>query len=176
VEDARAKGAGVAAGGRHRPDVGPLFYEPTILTGVTPDMRACAEETFGPVVCVYPVGSDDEAVALANSTAYGLNASVWTRDLRAGHAIAARIEAGTVNLNDAYAATWGSVDAPIGGVKDSGLGRRHGREGLLKFTEAQTVAEQRWVGLAPPPGVRPQRWARLLTLALRLRRFVPGIR
>lgn len=176
VEDARAKGATVLAGGRHRPDVGPLFYEPTILTGVTPGMLPYADETFGPVVSVYPVASDDEAVALANATAYGLNASVWTRDLRAGHALAARIEVGTVNLNDTYAATWGSVDAPIGGMKDSGLGRRHGREGLLKFTEVQTIAEQRWLALAPPRGMTSERWARLLTLALRLRRFIPGIR
>ena len=94
VEDAMAQGATVLAGGRPRPDIGPLFYEPTVLEGVTPEMVCRDEETFGPVVSVYRVGSDDEAIALANDTAYGLNASVWTRDVARGRPIAARIKAG----------------------------------------------------------------------------------
>ena len=103
VEDARAQGATVLAGGKHRPDVGPWFYEPTVLDGVTADMAVCREETFGPVVSIYRVDSDDAAVRLANDTPYGLNASVWTRDLARGRALAARIEAGTVNVNEGYA-------------------------------------------------------------------------
>jgi hypothetical protein len=78
VEEAKRLGATVLAGGTARPDLGPYFYEPTILADVTPEMRLCADETFGPVVSVYPFRDDDEAVRLANDTEFGLNASVWT--------------------------------------------------------------------------------------------------
>jgi succinate-semialdehyde dehydrogenase/glutarate-semialdehyde dehydrogenase len=139
-------------------------------------MTVHADETFGPVVSVYAVRTDEEAVELANSSPYGLAASVFTRDLAAGRAIAARLRVGSVGINDPYAAAWGSVDAPIGGMKDSGVGRRHGRDGLLKFTEAQTVATQHLRPLGPPPGLSAQRYAALLTWALRVRRHVPGLR
>ncbi|AZM48195.1 succinic semialdehyde dehydrogenase [Streptomyces sp. WAC 06738] len=149
VDEAVGKGAEVLAGGRARPDVGPYFYEPTILDGVEPGMTVCDEETFGPVVSVYRFRDEDDAVARANATPYGLNASVWTKDGRRGGRIAARIRSGTVNVNEAYGAAYGSVQAPMGGMKDSGIGRRHGSEGILKYTESQTVAEQRVVPLAP---------------------------
>lgn len=163
VEDARAKGAVVLAGGKHRPDLGPWFYEPTVLDGVTEDMAACREETFGPVVSVYRVASEDEAVRVANDTAYGLNASLWTRDLRRGRALAARIEAGTVNVNEGYAAAYASTASPMGGFKDSGLGRRHGAEGILKYTESQTVAVQRLLGLGVPPQLTPEKFSDVMT-------------
>jgi acyl-CoA reductase-like NAD-dependent aldehyde dehydrogenase len=142
VRDAVEKGAVVRAGGNARPDIGPLFFEPTVLSGVTPDMTVFSEETFGPVVSVYSFSSDEEALHLANDSRYGLNASIWSTDLRFAEGMARRIEAGTVNINEAYSAAWGSVDAPMGGRKDSGTGRRHGAEGLLKFTESQTIAVQ----------------------------------
>lgn len=104
VDDARAKGATVLTGGRARPDVGPYFYEPTVLTGVTEDMVCHARETFGPVVALYPFATDDEAVEFANATEYGLNASVYGGDLERAEAVARRIHAGTVNVNDALAA------------------------------------------------------------------------
>lgn len=107
VEDAVSKGATVLAGGRSRPDLGPLFYEPTILTDVTPDMTLHDHETFGPVVSIYSFDDVDDAIARANATPYGLNASVWTRNGAKGRAVAARLHAGTVNVNDAYAAAWG---------------------------------------------------------------------
>ncbi len=143
VEDAVEKGAVVHAGGNARPDIGPLFYEPTVLTGVTSDMTIFAEETFGPVVSVYSFSSDEEAIQLWPTT----RATVSTRVSGQPTAVSPRVwpseyEAGTVNINEAYTAAWGSVDAPMGGRKDSGTGRRHGAEGLLKFTESQTIAVQ----------------------------------
>ncbi|MDA5146993.1 succinic semialdehyde dehydrogenase [Streptomyces sp. AD681] len=168
VDDAVAKGATVLAGGRARPDLGPLFYEPTVLTDVTPDMTLYDHETFGPVVSVYTYRDVDEAVALANATDYGLNGSVWTRDGARGRAVAARIHAGTVNVNEAFAAAWGSIDAPMGGMGDSGLGRRHGADGILKYTEPQTIAHQRIQGFSPPSRISPESWASLLTGALKV--------
>ncbi|MEU2512698.1 succinic semialdehyde dehydrogenase [Streptomyces syringium] len=167
VEEAVAKGATVLAGGRPRPDIGPLFYEPTVLEGVEAPMAVCAEETFGPVVSVYRFRDEDEAVALANDTPYGLNASVWTRDGRRGRAVAARLRAGTVNVNEAYAAAYGSAQSPMGGMGDSGLGRRHGSEGILKYTEAQTVAQQRLLPLAPAFGLDDEKYAALMSHGLR---------
>ena len=175
VEDARAKGAAILVGGRARPDLGPYCYEPTIVGGATPDMLLYAEETFGPVVALYAVDSEDEAVARANETRYGLNASVWSRHAGRAVALAGRIRAGSVNVNDTYAATWGSVDAPIGGMGVSGLGgRRHGREGLLKYTEVQTIAAQR--GGVGGGGGDPERGATVLARLVQAVRWVPGLR
>jgi succinate-semialdehyde dehydrogenase/glutarate-semialdehyde dehydrogenase len=175
VEDARGKGATVRCGGRARPDVGPYVYEPTVLTDVEPGMTAFEEETFGPVVAVAPFEDVDEAVELANATDYGLNASLWTEDEAFGRRVARRVRAGTVNVNDAYGSTYGSVDAPMGGIGDSGVGRRHGREGLLKYTEPQTVSVSNG-GVGPPDGVPYPLYERLLAGALRLMDRVPGLR
>jgi aldehyde dehydrogenase (NAD+)/succinate-semialdehyde dehydrogenase/glutarate-semialdehyde dehydrogenase len=143
LDDATGKGARVVAGGRARPDLGPFFHEPTVLVDVTPQMTVYAEETFGPVVAVYPVVDDDDAIARANDTEYGLSASVWSSDLDAARALAARIHAGSVNVNDGYVAAIGSVAAPMGGMGASGVGRRHGPDGLLRYTETQTIAAQK---------------------------------
>ena len=175
VQDARDHGARVLAGGQARPDIGPLFYEPTVLEGVTPAMRCYAEETFGPVVAVYRVADDEEAVRRSNEGKFGLNASIWTRDVARGRRLAARVAAGTVNVNEGYAAAWGSVGAPMGGMRSSGLGRRHGAEGILAYTEAQNVTVQRLLGFGPPLGLGHGQWADALTTSLRLmKRF--GVR
>jgi len=174
VDDAVGKGATVLAGGRARPDIGPYFYEPTVLADCSPDMTLYADETFGPVIAVYRVHGADEAVARANDSRYGLNFSVWTRDARQGRRIASRLEAGNVNINEAYAATWGSVDAPMGGWKDSGVGSRHGEPGILKYTEAQTVSRQRLVPIAPPGAVPAGAYARVMTAAMRALQRLPG--
>jgi acyl-CoA reductase-like NAD-dependent aldehyde dehydrogenase len=176
VLDAVEKGATVIAGGRRRPDLGPLFYEPTILTGVREGMQVYAEETFGPLVSVYSFSTEGEAIERANTSRYGLNASVWTRDTRRGLRLARQIRAGSVNVNEGYAATWGSVDAPLGGRKESGLGARHGREGILKFTEPQTVAVERILPIGPARSVDPAVHARWMTKLIRLLRHVPGLR
>jgi succinate-semialdehyde dehydrogenase/glutarate-semialdehyde dehydrogenase len=168
VQDARDHGARVLAGGQARPDIGPLFYEPTVLEGVTPAMRCYADETFGPVVSVYRVAGDEEAVRHSNEGEFGLNASIWTRDVARGRRLAARIAAGTVNVNEGYAAAWGSVGAPMGGMRSSGLGRRHGAEGILAYTQAQNVTVQRLLGFGPPLGLGHGQWADALTTSLRL--------
>ncbi|MFG2712720.1 succinic semialdehyde dehydrogenase [Streptomyces goshikiensis] len=168
VDEAVAKGATLVAGGVARPDIGPLFYEPTILDGVEAPMSVCGEETFGPVVSLYRFTDEDEVIAQANATAYGLNSSVWTKDARRGHAVAARLRTGTVNINEGYAPAYGSAQAPMGGMKDSGLGRRHGSEGILKYTEAQTVAHQRLLPMAPSLGMDDEKYAAFMTRSLKV--------
>ncbi|MBT2445806.1 succinate-semialdehyde dehydrogenase (NADP(+)) [Streptomyces sp. ISL-43] len=168
VDDAVAKGATLVAGGVARPDIGPLFYEPTILDGVEAPMAVCGEETFGPVVSIYRFTDEDEVIEEANGTAYGLNSSVWTKDSRRGHAVSARLRTGTVNINEGYAPAYGSAQAPMGGMKESGLGRRHGSEGILKYTEAQTVAQQRLLPMAPSLGMDDEKYAAFMTRSLQV--------
>ncbi|GAA4743122.1 succinic semialdehyde dehydrogenase [Gordonia alkaliphila] len=174
VDDAVSKGATVLAGGRKRADLGPFFYAPTVLTDVTEDMLCCREETFGPLVSIYPVASIDEAVERANDTEYGLNASVLAGSSALAQRIAERLRAGTVNINEGYAAAWGSTAAPMGGMGKSGVGRRHGEEGLHKYTEPQTIAAQRFIGLDGMAGVPRNVFLKLTPLAIRTLKYLPG--
>ena len=166
VEDAVNKGATVATGGKRLTDLGPAFYAPTVLLNVPEDAKLYREEVFGPVVYIEVVDSHEEAIAKANDTDYGLNASVFGKPSTA-HKIASQLQAGTVNINEGYGAGWSSIGAPMGGWKRSGVGRRHGDGGLLKYTEARTVAEQRIVPIAGPDSIAPEKWAQALTLALK---------
>jgi acyl-CoA reductase-like NAD-dependent aldehyde dehydrogenase len=168
VEDARSKGARVLTGGRRRADIGPLFYAPTVLADVRPDMVCFAEETFGPVVALYRFTEEAEAVQRANDGRYGLNASIFTRDGHRGRALAAQVRCGSVNINEGYGATFGSIALPMGGMRDSGLGRRQGPEGILRYTETQSVATQRLLPVAAFLGLSDERFARVLTGALRV--------
>ena len=168
VEDAVAKGARVLAGGRARPDLGPYFYEPTILEGVTPEMTCFGEETFGPVIALYRFHDETDAVARANAGEYGLNASIYTQDGARGRAIAREIKCGTVNVNEAFGATFASLDTPMGGMRESGMGRRQGSEGILRYTESQTVATQRLIRFAPMLGMSDEAYAKVMTAQLRL--------
>lgn len=176
VEDAREKGATVETGGEHRPDVGPYFFAPTVLTGVTDEMTAKDVETFGPVTRVEPVGSVEEAVRKVNDTEYGLNGSVWTDDASRGREVAQEVRAGTVGVNDPYIAAWGSISSPMGGMGDSGIGRRHGEQGFLKYTEAQTVATQRFMPAGPAGDQDYESWSGLIHRMLRIFKNVPGLR
>ena len=176
VEDALRKGATLLTGGKARPDIGPFFFEPTVLTNVKPEMNLCTEETFGPVVSIYRFDDVEQAIQLANASAYGLNSSVWTRNVRRGQQIASRLQTGTSNVNEALNAAWGSVDSPMGGMKASGLGRRHGREGILKYTESQTVATQSLMLIGPNRFLPPERYARTMTVILKLMKAIPGLR
>ncbi len=174
VQDAVAKGATIVAGGKRRADLGPFLFEPTVLTGVTEEATCYAAETFGPVVSIYPVDSTDEAIKRANDTEYGLNASVFAGSSAEANAIADQLRAGTVNINEGYAAAWASTAAPMGGMGISGVGRRHGAEGLLKYTEPQTIAEQRFLGIDRAPFV-PQHIYRAITpTAVRALKYLPG--
>ena len=169
VESAVAEGATVETGGERLPEQGPRFYAPTVLTDVPRDATIACEETFGPVVSLFPVASVDEAVERANDSEYGLHAAVYGGDR--AERVAPRLDTGTVTIDDAYAAAWLSTDAPMGGRKDSGLGRRHGPEGLRRFTEPQTVARQHTGPVAKPDPVPGWLFERGLSAALRLRRL-----
>jgi succinate-semialdehyde dehydrogenase / glutarate-semialdehyde dehydrogenase len=172
IDDAVHHGARVLTGGRARPDLGPYVIEPTVLENVTEDMLLCRGETFGPVVAVYRFSSDDEAIRLANDTSYGLNASVWGPPRRA-RAVARQIDAGSVNVNEGFTASWISTDAPMGGFKESGVGRRHGRDGIVKYTNVQTVASQRWINIQAPASMSGETFAKALTRGIRLMKYLP---
>ena len=152
LADAAQKGATIHTGGKVEEIGGGLYMRPTILTGVDHSMKIMQEETFGPCLPVMAYRTVDEAVALANDTDYGLNASVWGTDLAAAEAVARRIEAGNVNVNDALAAAYASKGTPSGGVKQSGVGARHGDQGLLKYTDVQNVAVLKKQVMGARPG------------------------
>jgi succinate-semialdehyde dehydrogenase/glutarate-semialdehyde dehydrogenase len=170
VEDAVAKGATVLTGGRPLPEVGPFAYAPTVLEGVTAEMDLCLAETFGPVVALYRVADDEEAVAEANRGSYGLSASIFSRDVEAADALARRIRAGSVNINDGAALAAGSIEAGMGGMGESGSGRRHGADGIRKYTQSQTIASSTMGPLGPPPGSALGKFVGLGNRQLRLLR------
>jgi acyl-CoA reductase-like NAD-dependent aldehyde dehydrogenase len=142
VRDARDKGARILTGGRGRRDGG-TFFEPTVMADVDHTMKAMTEETFGPTLPIMKVRDAEEAVALANASPYGLAASVWSKDRRRAEALARRLQAGAVNVNDAVI-NYTALELPMGGWKASGLGSRHGAAGIRKYCAQQAVLVTRF--------------------------------
>jgi acyl-CoA reductase-like NAD-dependent aldehyde dehydrogenase len=137
VKDAVESGARVLAGGGRRDEDG-HFFEPTVLVDVDHSMACMREETFGPTVPIMKVRDAEEALRLANDSSYGLQASVWTKDAGKGERLARRIEAGAVTVNDAQV-NYVALELPMGGWKESGLGTRHGADGIRKYTKKQSI-------------------------------------
>lgn len=137
IEDAIKKGAKVLCGGKKK-EAGGLFFEPTVLINVNHSMKIMKEETFGPVLPVMKFRDPDEAIKLANDSEFGLNAYLWTSDKKFAFEVAKKIKAGTVIINNNLY-TYGAPDTPWGGVKKSGMGRTHGKEGLLEMVEAKHI-------------------------------------
>lgn len=177
IREAVNKGARLLYGGQRRPELGPLFLEPAVLVDVDHSMCVMQEESFGPIIAMMPVNSEAEAVRLANDNPYGLSATVYTRDLRHGIQIARQIDSGDAAVNRPLA-IWGTADAPMGGRKDSGIGRRNGPEGLLRFVTSQTVVVDTVPRLIAPPAavhLTPRmRW--LIGLRRRLMPYLPFLR
>ena len=175
VDDAVDKGATVITGGKPRPDIGPYHFEPTVLTDLGEGAELAEQEVFGPVVYVQRVRDVEEAIEQANKLPYGLNSSVFGQPETA-QGIAEKIDAGSVTINDGYASTWASISTPLGGVKESGVGRRHGHEGLTKYTEAKNISSQRIMPMRGPSWLPNKYYGTLLSSALRLGktlRFLP---
>ncbi len=149
LAEAVAHGAKILCGGKRRPDLGPSFFEPTVVIEVNTRMNVMCEETFGPLLPVVPVKNADQAVQLANDTSFGLSASVWTKDLKRGQALARRLEAGTVMINDVIS-YMGMCEFAYGGIKNSGLGKARGPEGLLDMVRTKYVDTDAFTFLRKP--------------------------
>ena len=141
VDDAIAHGARALTGG-HRGTGAGLFFEPTVLVDVTPDMSCMTEETFGPTLPIVKVRDQEEAIRLANAGPYGLSASVFSKDVARGEAVARRLDTGAACVNDALV-NYTALELPMGGAKESGIGSRHGAGGIRKYTQTQSLLVSR---------------------------------
>jgi succinate-semialdehyde dehydrogenase/glutarate-semialdehyde dehydrogenase len=178
IEDAVSQGAEPVSGGRLREDLGPTFVEPTLLLGVDESALLHDQETFGPVVALHCVANAQEAIDRANDTPYGLNASVWGPDGAGSVEIARRLETGSAVVNGALT-IYHCFGVPMGGVKQSGIGRRHAEQGIRRFTQTQSIVT------GPPTAggydnvlsrVRSDRGSRIVSRLFQLRSKIPGLR
>jgi succinate-semialdehyde dehydrogenase / glutarate-semialdehyde dehydrogenase len=174
IRDAIDKGAELISGGKRRPDLGPLFFEPAVLVNVDHSMLVMNEETFGPLIPIMRVQNVDEAVRLANDSPYGLSGSVWTQDLQKGEMIANRLNTGDVTVNRTSAVP-ASPSMPWGGQKDSGIGRRGGAEGLMRFVTAQSIVVDRQIGAEPALSLLDPTTLTVLKILRRVRRVLPFV-
>lgn len=161
VEDAKKRGARVLTGGARLEGAG-RFYPPTVLTGVTHEMALMREESFGPLLPIMTFNTEEEAVSLANDSEYGLNAYVFSRDKRRAEAIAHRLEAGTVMVNDVLY-THGAPELPWGGIKQSGIGRTHSTQALRDMCWIRHVNQERFAFAPPWLHPYPEKVGRLLS-------------
>ena len=168
IEDALTNGARVLVGGTPLPEVSPFAFAPTVLADVTDEALVCKTETFAPVCSIYPWKTEGDLLSRVNDTDYGLNAGIVSSDVVWARNLALRIKTGTVNINEAFGSAYASIDSPMGGMGQSGVGRRHGSEGLLKYTESQTISVQRWMKLSAQWGLSDEAWARFTTRALKI--------
>lgn len=172
VERAKKEGARVVTGGQVRSDIGPNFYAPTVLSDIPHGAEILHKEVFGPVIALVPYSSLDEAVELANATEYGLNASVVGNPKEALK-LASRLMAGSVNINEGYRASMATMAAPMGGMKQSGMNRRSGPGGLLRFTENRTIGVANKLPIGLPS--RAKEYRRMAPLMTKLARWMGRI-
>lgn len=172
IEDALAKGGRLIAGGKPLPELGPLFHEATIIADATPEMEAMREETFGPVVMVTKAKDAAEAVRIANDCAYGLSSSLWSRDTKRAEQLALRIESGDVNINTAIA-NFGTPSMEFGGMKNSGIGRRNGKQGLYKYTRTLSIVIDNFPQTPDAPSIYTGRILAMLKLMRRVQKYLP---
>ena len=149
IADAVDRGARILCGGQPRPDLGPNFFEPTVLTGVNSSMQLFRDETFGPILAIQVVADDQEAIRQANDTEFALAASIWTNNNRHGRYLASRLRVGTVMVNDLLSG-FAISEAPHGGPGLSGWGRTHGKHGLLEMVNIKHVDVDRLPGMEKP--------------------------
>ncbi len=159
VADAISNGARALVGGKRNQQLQGLYFEPTVLVDVKHEMKIMQEETFGPVLCLQKVKNYEEAITLANDSPYGLNGNVWTKNNSKGIDIATRIETGAVCIND-IAVTYGTPEAPFGGVKNSGVGQVNGEAGLKGYCHAMPIVIDRFGG-KNLPGAYPHTAAKI---------------
>ncbi|MEO1287063.1 MAG: aldehyde dehydrogenase family protein [Chloroflexota bacterium] len=174
LDDAVKKGATIIIGGNHRPDLGALFFEPTILVDVDHTMDIMRDETFGPVMPIMKVANETEAVRLANDSEYGLSASIYSSDLKHAKALATQLDSGDVSINKAQYGT-GTPSVPSGGQKQSGLGRRNGDVGILKYTATQSVITDNLLGAEDSVQIATPFVVNAYSILRRIRRYIPFI-
>ena len=144
VKDAVEKGAKILTGGKRREGEG-RFFEPTVLVDVDHSMKIMTEETFGPTLPIMKVRDEEEAIEMANDSRYGLNSSVFTKDVEKGERIARRIEAGSTCVNDCIT-NYTAQELPFGGIKESGIGVRHSAAGIQKYCQPHAILITRFAG------------------------------
>ena len=167
IDDAKDHGAHVLAGGETAMEQGPYFFKPTVVVDVPESARMFRSEVFGPVVAIEGFDDIEEAIAKANDTEFGLNASVIGPE-RDARAVASRLHAGSVNINEGFRASFASMASPMGGMKSSGMGRRNGKQGMLRFTDSRTVGvAATWMTL-PTRGRHYKKMAPMMRVLSRL--------